>query len=77
MLRSGHLSPTAGASTPPPAPSWAGWAWGEAGSSSPRDGWVELNPMRSHYQPHSPEPWLLSSQAREGLGREHSITRHP
>lgn len=77
------LPPRTQCQHPHPAPSPAACAGegegrGEAGSCSPQDGWVELNPIWFHYRSQSPEPWLLSSQAREGPGvGGHSITRSP
>lgn len=32
----------------------------------PRDGCLELNPLRFHYRLQSPEPWLLSRGAEHG-----------
>lgn len=43
---------------------------GGPGGRPPRDGCLELNPLRLHYRPQSPEPWLLSRGAQHGEGGE-------
>lgn len=58
-----HRRPSAGVS---PCPA----LWGGPGGRPPRDGCLELNPLRLHYRPQSPEPWLLSRGAQHGEGGE-------
>lgn len=59
-----HRRPSAGVS---PCPALWG---GTRGPPPPRDGCLELNPLRLHYRPQSPEPWLLSRGAQHGEGGE-------
>lgn len=69
------LPPAPSASTPHSAPSPAArclWWWLRGGGGSrellPARWMGGIKPDLFHYRPQSPEPWLLSSWVREGLG---------